>query len=106
MQSSTSCHSIVLPARALPGYCGMSWLPSHSLMVVGAWFLVLHPHWAACMNMHGCIIPSSDISTVLHSTQDPWTVALLRGSRAPALWFSFLKERHSSLSPGNISFET
>lgn len=59
------------------------------------------------------LVTSSDISTVLPSTQGPWAVtplsgwsSSLKGSHAPALWFSSLKERHYSLCPGNISFET
>lgn len=84
-QSLTSCHSIVLPARALPCYCGASWLPSHSLAVVGAWLCRIYPRW---LHVWTCVhtwylVTCSDISTVLHGTQGPWAITLLSGWSSP-----------------------
>lgn len=84
-QSLTSCHSIVLPVRALPCYCGASWLPSHSLAVVGAWLCRIYPRW---LHVWTCVhtwylVTCSDISTVLHGTQGPWAVTPLSGWSSP-----------------------
>lgn len=84
-QSLTSCHSIVLPARALPHCCGASWLPSHSLAVVGAWLCRIYPRW---LHVWTCVhtwylVTCSDISTVLHGTQGPWAVTPLSGWSSP-----------------------